>query len=422
MRVAEETHFGWYGTSFNSNILKDSKEYFEKKFHCKLTHLDLSDNEFSTNVNINDPKIVQFNYLRQLVEFTPTLTHLNFSFARFNKYFVDMIVNALSFQNAIKSLNLEGCSMNGDWVRTLMFAFSKEKDSKETPKEKLINQNMHLELLNLGKNKFGYSGIESISAMLKENKTLKVLNLFSNLFDVNGARRLKDALEINSTLEVIDISYNRIKDHGFSNVVEGLLKNPNSKIRFLASRYNFIKTQCMVKNLEKLLNSENSKIETLELKNNSIEEKALHNLHKDIFLKGNRKANIDIFETLHFLQPEKIERTVWISPLAYTETQRNILNTINEADRKTVQEDESRLGIPLFISLKRGRMLGEKKTNTTLDAFVEFIHPNSANRFLKIASVKGFFVSGKKMRVYKAGTKPERLLLKKRRGAECRKR
>ena len=46
-------------------------------------------------------------------------------------------------------------------------------------------------------------------------------------------------------------------------------------------------------------------------------------------------------------------------------------------------------------------------------AYVEFVHPNSANKFLQIVSKRGFTVSGAKVRVYKAGTKPDRLILKK---------
>ena len=46
-------------------------------------------------------------------------------------------------------------------------------------------------------------------------------------------------------------------------------------------------------------------------------------------------------------------------------------------------------------------------------AYVEFIHPNSGNKFLQIAASRGFHVSEAKVRVFKAGTKPDRLVLKK---------
>ena len=57
----------------------------------------------------------------------------------------------------------------------------------------------------------------------------------------------------------------------------------------------------------------------------------------------------------------------------------------------------------------RPKKIGQKKDNNSCDAFIEFIHPNSSNRMLKIASTNGFMVNDKKLRVYKAGTRPEKL-------------
>jgi len=76
--------------------------------------------------------------------------------------------------------------------------------------------------------------------------------------------------------------------------------------------------------------------------------------------------------------------------------------------------DGSELGIPLSITFKKGRKLGEKKSNNNMRyAYVEFIHPNSSNKFLQITASRGFTISGTRVRVFKAGTKPDRLILKR---------
>ena len=89
--------------------------------------------------------------------------------------------------------------------------------------------------------------------------------------------------------------------------------------------------------------------------------------------------------------------------------------SLKTADSKSWVDEGSNLGIPIAITLIRPRKIGDKKNNNSCDAFVEFIHPNSTNRMLKIASTCGFCVSGKKLRVYKAGTRPERMVNRMRR-------
>ena len=390
MNVSEDLHFQWYGACFNNAIQKDSKDYYLKKFYCKLNHLDLSENTFNCSVNINDLKQTNnVNYLRILFENNQSLENINLSSCTVNKYFMDMIVNALIYPNGVRFLNLEKSKLSGDHIKSLMNAFSY---SKEKDKEKVLNEHMHLEGLNLGNNQFGYSGIETISKMLKENKTLRILNLFHNLFDVNGARRLKDALAVNTSLEFLDISYNRVKDLGFTNIIDGILSNPSNKIQFLGCRYNFVKNASLTTNLQKLLTHPNSKVEGVELGNNSFDEKTINSVYTDVYLKAERKFNIEIFEILHFLQPERLERSVWISPLHYGENKKNITQCIGVSEQNVIQQEGSHLGIPLFITMKRGRKLGEKKTTGTVDAFIEFIHPNSANRFLKVAATGGFMI------------------------------
>lgn len=403
MFISEETHFQWYGSFFDSSIQKESKEYFNKKFYCKLSHLDFSKNSFNCNVNINDLKNKQTNHLRILLENNQKLESLDFSSSVNNKFFIDMIVNALTFPNGLKYLNLENSQMQKEKIKILMTAFNKEN---------VINPLNKIEALNLAKNNFGYSGIEAISNILKDNKTLRILNLYKNLFDVNGARRLKDALALNNTLEMIEIGYNRIKDLGFTNIIEGISSNPDSKLRYLGCRYNFVKSNCLMSCIYKL---KDTKIDSLDISNNSLDQNTINMLYSKLYASDSSISHLklDIFEILNFISTEKLERSVWISPLNSSINTKLIYDALKIQERKTINEDNSHLGIPLKITIRRGRRVGEKKGGEVVDAFVEFIHPNSTNRLLKIASQNGLMIQGKRVRVYKAGTRPDNVFLKK---------
>jgi hypothetical protein len=405
MFISEETHFQWYGSFFDSSIQKDSKEYFNKKFYCKLSHLDISRNTFNCNININDLKNKQTNHIRILLENNQNLESLNFSSSVNSKYFVDMLVNALSFPNGLKYLNLENSQMQKEKIKILMTAFNKEN---------INNPHNKIEALNLAKNNFGYSGIEAISKILKDNNTLRILNLYKNLFDVNGARRLKDALAVNNSLEMIDIGYNRIKDLGFTNIIDAVSSNPESKIRYLGCRYNFVKSNCLMSCINKL---KDTKIDSLEISNNSIDQNTINLLYSKLYASESylNHLKLDIFEMLNFISSEKLERSVWISPLNNNVNSKLIYEALKIQEKKTIDQENSHLGIPLKITIRRGRRVGEKKSCNVVDAFVEFIHPNSTNRLLKIASQTGLMIQGKRVRVYKAGTRPDNVFLKKKR-------
>ncbi len=244
LEVSEENHFAWYGALMNNNISKDSKEYFLKQFNCRLRHLDISNGNLDTYININDLKVKNTNHLRMLLEHDLHLETLNLSYSKMNKYFIDMIVDALNYSNGLRLLDLGESKLSGENVKSFVVSLG----TAEKP-----NPDFHIETLNLGKNHFGYSGIEALSKVLKFNTTIKVLNLFHNIFDVNGARRLGDALRVNKTLQYLDIGYNRIKDLGFNEVTEGILANTENQIKSLGVRCNLIKSQAFIDNGVKVI-------------------------------------------------------------------------------------------------------------------------------------------------------------------------
>ena len=224
MFVSEHLHNQWYNSPFNSEITKESKEYYVKYFNCAITYLNLSQNNFTTNIMINDPKNLSPNHLQYLTNQNLNLTELILDNITNNKNFVDLIVNALHSANSLKTLSLRSSNLNGDLCRLLAGAFG----TKEKP-----NQFCKISYLDLALNHFGYSGIEAFSNILQFNKTLEVISFYHGLFDVNGARRLAEALEVNTSLKILDIGYNRIKDLGLNTIISSIEKNKNSKLTVL---------------------------------------------------------------------------------------------------------------------------------------------------------------------------------------------
>jgi hypothetical protein len=125
---------------------------------------------------------------------------------------------------------------------------------------------------------------------------------------------------------------------------------------------------------------------------------------------------LDLFSLCYNNSQERLDRCAWISAFSSTLSKKDIVNAIQSAEYDIIINENSHLGIPLDIKIFRGRNMpeGKKRGMGELQAFVEFIDPNSVNRLLKLASTTGFLLSGQKMKAFKAGSKPDLLLNKKR--------
>jgi len=405
MNISEEIHNKWYGNNHSSEINKDTKEYYETKFYNSLQFLGLSNNNLITEININDIKQKNVNHVKILFENSHNLEGLDFSNTNTNKYFVEMLLQSLQNPNNIRFLNMKKFLI-GDLVKQFSNCFVMKDGS--------INNHIKLEKINLANNNFGYSGIESFSNVFKMNKTIKSINLYKNLFDVNGARRLAESLLENNTIEKLDIGYNRIKDLGFSKIVESLIANKNSKLKELSVRCNFIKNEVALKNVSLLLENKTN-LENLQLTNNLIDEKTVNIIYKEIYSKIFRCLNLDIFNICYFNSPERIEKCAWISSFTAI-SKKEIYHAIKNAEYNVIANENSHLGIPIDIKIFRGRNMPDsnKRGAGEYQAFIEFIDPNSVNRLLKLVSTSGFMIRGKKLKVFKAGSRPDKLLNRKR--------
>ena len=406
IEVCESDHVSWYGFQLNTNIQKESHEYYKKSFNCNLETLILKGTNLKTFENINDIKNVNFiNHFKTLLNKSKKLDTLILDFCIINKYFFDILTNALQDENQLKYLSLTHSNINGDTLKSFLHAF-KDKDKKE------INKNFHIEALNLSCNLLGYSGIEGLCEVLKTNKTIKYLNLYHNLFDVNGARRIGEILNENTTLEKLDIGYNRIRNEGFNSILEGIKKNKNIGLKYLGVKYNFLKNSSLESVLNELNSNTTIPLEEIEFKKNQFTDEFINKFFKEKYNSYKKKIKLDIFEILYYLIPERLERTVWMS---VGDVEKSIIyNELLKKEKEIIKTKDSHLGIPLYIRKVRGRKVGKKKNPTPQNAFVEFILPNSVNRMLNVAGLSNFMINNKRVRCFKGGSKPDFMLVKKR--------
>ena len=336
-------------------------------------------------------------------------------------------------KNNIKYLSFSNSKIDGEKFKSLLPIFyapipqpkkdEKVKEEKKEKKDKKLNKkevverktnpNMHIEELDLSNNLLGYSGVETLSNALKINTTVKKLNLFHNLFDVNGARRIGDVLKINKTLEELDIGYNRIKNAGFKYIVSALKENTNLNLHKLGLKYNFINDKILEEQMSLIEEQENIKLEEIELKNNSLTSGFLQKYWEEKFSKSKKKINVDVFDIVAYMSQDKLDRTIWI-PNNEEPVKSVFMAEIERCEAKCIKEEESHVGIPLFMRKKRGRKTGKKKEAVCKNIFIEFIMPNSVNRMLKLAATSKFTINGKLKKIFKAGTKPDYLVVKKR--------
>eukprot|EP00826_Nyctotherus_ovalis_P059995 TRINITY_DN838_c0_g2_i6.p1 TRINITY_DN838_c0_g2~~TRINITY_DN838_c0_g2_i6.p1 ORF type:complete len:246 (+),score=66.09 TRINITY_DN838_c0_g2_i6:73-810(+) len=231
--------------------------------------------------------------------------------------------------------------------------------------------------------------------MCIRDRSLRVLNLFANAVDVDGARALKESFKVNTTLAKIDLGCNRLREKGVKELAEGLSLNNDSAIRTLGIRFNFISDDGITEFFNMAVFSKTCSLKHLYIKGNYYTELNIVDLQKKI-TENSIILHVDVFEKLKNLKQSQLERSIWISPIW--------ANTQDAANKiKSFFEDHQKVGIVVDVRVRNGpKIPGRVKAN--IYAIVEFAHPNSVFRALRVASKKKAIIAGNRIKIYKAGS------------------
>ena len=424
MYISEEDHNEWYGFLFNSNITRESPEYYKRIFYCNLESLIIKEANLLCYTNYLLPSNANLeNPVKMFINQSKKLDTLILDNCKVNKYFIDCISEGIKCQNNIEYLSFSNSNLRCEELKSLVQCFyespdkeikdAEKKQKNEKDKKYILNKNFHIKGLDLSCNNLAYSSIRQLCQALEINKTINYLNLFHNCFDVSGAMRIGKVLKINNTLIELDLGYNRIKDKGFKSVIDSILENKDSSLKTIGLKYNFIRNRQLDLEFDEIAKSQNLSLEEIILGNNLLTSGFLPKLYEEKYKKLKQNITTDIFGILYYLEPERVERTVWIDK-GSNDGEYDIYREIINLEKTVISSEGSHVGIPISIKKIRGRRTGKKKESLENNAFVEFMMPNSANRMLKIGTTNKFYLSGIKRNLYKAGTRLNYMVVKKR--------
>jgi len=102
---------------------------------------------------------------------------------------------------------------------------------------------------------------------------------------------------------------------------------------------------------------------------------------------------VDDFRAVDYLVKEKLDRSIWISPIVASQSIYNI--------KEVLHSNECGFITDVRISIGR-KAPGRPQSN--IYAVVEFADENSIARSLKLASIQKAYFGGIKVRIFKSGT------------------
>lgn len=384
MSINEYDEESWYGDP--NKLAKMISANYPKKFFNNLKALQFDNCSINPSFNLQnhnkytnkeDPDIVK------LIARSEKLETLSLCQTNQTKSMAEILLLALdprrpNFTGHLKTLNLSRNSLGKEGAKTLAEA---------------IMPNQTLEMLDISKNYIGVSGAQAIAKAIRNHKSLIFLNLFNNKISFDGAKAVaEEVLAHNTTLECLELGHNRTRDKGLKSIIDGLSKNPGSKLKILGLRFNFL-TNSGIEQMFDSISKFKCPLEQIYIRNNLIDEVnnfSLNQKHSDLKL----KVSVDIFEKLKYLEPERLERTIWIHPVA----------NFNAQQIKGFFETTHKCGVVVSVRIRRGKKYPNRTQSENLFAMVEFADPTSVTHALHLASKKWTVLNGTKFRVYRAGT------------------
>jgi len=293
------------------------------------------------------------------------------------------IGNLLKIANNLVKLNLSRCGLSRDQMVTIGEALSPQYKLPLTelnlsrnalvknaikPLVDGLQNNTVLKKLDLSGNLLGVLGGNLIASVIEKNKGLETLNLFGCFIEIEGGISVIKALESNKTLKNIDLGLNRIRSRGALQLVKSLPNN--STIERLGLKFNHIPDTVGIKIIQTVVDSKTN-INYIALAGNFLSVSMRSEISSKL-LKAQKKIEFDLSKLVEVKDPERQERTVYLTPLPMDTTEQQIKNLFYS----------NSCGVCLSVSLHTHKV--KSGFATAKYAFVEFAHPDSVNLAMQL--------------------------------------
>lgn len=365
----------------STDIFNFLEELKKEDGSFSVQHLDLSRNNFESAT-----KHKHKHTIGQLIEMGKKLTYVNLSSARLGVTHMETIGEALKPQHnlQLKTLVLKGNNIGKYGAKHLVEA---------------LKVNTVLENLDLSGNDIGVLGSQSVAAFLKHNKSIKTLNLFGNLIEIEGALNIAEAVKSNTTLTDLDLGLNRIRARG-AEAISDLLA-VNSTLTRIGLKHNHINDKTGLRLANAIVNNKQSALKYIALAGNFLSVPTRSEIAVLFNQQGPKGLVFDLAKLVEVKDPERMERTVYLSPLPGTVTEQQIKKLFYQ----------NKCGVCLNVSIHTHKVNAIFKKSKY--AFLEFAHVDSVALAMRLCNAKKNYIAGNEVRIVRAGIQQKEEVVEK---------
>ena len=280
-------------STFESALQLFDKE--KKRQPSRVQILKLSGNQFP---GLDNEKPRKF-FVRIFTEVFCDLKELHLSKSNLRDYSMTPLSEYLSSNPKLDTLDISFNNIDRHGARILCEG---------------LKNNTNLRVLKVDHNDLHAAGAKFFADLIKSpNCKITNLSLFCNYFDVPGIVEIASGLKVNKSLDILDLGMNRVRKRGAGLLCEALQEN--STLKTLKLKFNLIPNEFSIKLVKTVLESKNSQLAELFLAGNILEYETLVTI-VGLIKDAKKPLYFDLSRRAEYLDPEKIERTVYLTPLA----------------------------------------------------------------------------------------------------------
>eukprot|EP01080_Neovahlkampfia_damariscottae_P005218 gene5218-8830_t len=334
---------------------------------------------------VSKPKEMN-NFLGDLLKISPNLTILDLNQASINRTLMDSLSAALNgrYNLPLQELRLRENKQIGKYGLK--------------PLAEALKTNKQLLKLDISGCDLGVQGAAFVATILEENTSIIDLNLFGNFVETEGGISISKALEKNTTLKSIDLGLNRLRARGSNHIAELLEKN--TTLETIGLKHNHIPDKFGVKITKAIIENKTSSLKKISLAGNFLTVPIRSEIAL-AFSKSGRNIEFDLSKLVENKDPEKQERTIYITPLPMTVTEQQIKKLFYS----------TKCGVCLNVSIYKHKT--KKTFSEGKYAFVEFAHVDSVKLACQLIHKKKNHVAQNEIRIAKAGVQDKEAAEKK---------